>query len=319
MDILSEILNGARWKGDLLTRKSLYRSWGLRFPCEKSAGFHIVSQGSCFVQTRKKAFALEAGDILFIARGSTHDLSSAPGEKIVDVSKFNERAAHEKDAGKPVTTFVSIRYEIPEGPQHPFLLELPEFIFIRGRDVPAHHTLHTLLILISQEIDAGIGSDLILQKLADILLYQALRYYMEKHPPKNNGWRAALGDVKIRAALENLHSKVAHPWTLASLAASVGVSRASLAARFKHALGVTPMHYLAGLRIDRGQRIASDTGATLEEVARTVGYSSAFAYSKAYKRMRGRSPGSEGRAQAQGVVQAQRQAAMIGEIPRAGV
>lgn len=293
VDILSEILNSARWKGDLLTRKSLYRPWGLRFPCEKSAGFHIVSQGGCFVQTPKKSFHLEAGDILFIARGSTHDLSSAPGEKIVDVTKFNERAAKDAVSGKPVTTFVSIRYEVPPEPVHPFLLELPEYIYIRGRDVPAHHTLHTLLVLISQEIDAGIGSDLILQKLADILLYQVLRYYMEQHPPKHNGWRAALSDVKIRAALENLHRNVAHPWTLESLASSIGVSRASLAARFKEALGVTPMHYLATLRVDHGKRMTADTGAKLEEVARHVGYSSAFAYSKAYKRMRGRSPGAE--------------------------
>lgn len=293
MDILSEILNSARWKGDLLTRKSIYRPWGLRFPCERSAGFHIVSQGRCHVQTQKKAFTLEAGDILFIARGSTHDLSSAPGEKIVNVQKFNERAAKEPATGKPLTTFVSIRYEVPAEPQHPFLLELPEYIFIRGREVPAHHTLHTLIVLISQEIDAGIGSDLILQKLADILLYQVLRYYMEKNPPKHTGWRAAMLDGKIRAALENLHRRVDYPWTLASLAASVGVSRASLAARFKDALGVTPMHYLASLRIDHGKRLTADTGATLEEVARKVGYSSAFAYSKAYKRMRGHSPASE--------------------------
>jgi AraC-like DNA-binding protein len=294
VDILSEILGGARWKGDLLTRKSLYKPWGLRFPCEKSAGFHIVSQGSCFVKTPKKTFALEAGDILFIARGSTHDLSSAPGEKIVDVAKFNERTAQVSGVSKPITTFVSIRYEIPEGPMHPFILELPEYIFIRGRDVPAHHTLHTLLVLISQEIDAGIGSDLILQKLADILLYQVLRYYMEKNPPKHNGWRTALSDGKIRAALENLHLKVDHPWTLALLAASVGVSRASLAARFKDALGVTPMHYLAALRIERGKALTAETGATLEEVARSVGYSSGFAYSKAFKRLRGKSPGREG-------------------------
>lgn len=293
MDILSEILNSARWKGDLLTRKSIYRPWGLRFPCERSAGFHIVSQGRCHVQTQKKSFTLEAGDILFIARGSTHDLSSSPGEKIVDVQKFNERAAKEPATGKPLTTFVSIRYEVPSEPMHPFLLELPEYIYIRGRDVPAHHTLHTLIVLISQEIDAGIGSDLILQKLADILLYQVLRYYMEKHPPKHTGWRVALLDVKIRAALENLHRKIDQPWTLASLAASVGVSRASLAARFKDALGVTPMHYLASLRIDRGKHLTLDTGATLEEVARRVGYSSAFAYSKAYKRMRGHSPARE--------------------------
>ncbi len=290
MDMLSEILSSARWKGDLLTRKAIHRPWGLRFPCDKSAGFHVVSQGSCFVKMPRQSFHMQAGDILFIAKGATHDLSSAPGEKIVDIRKFSEQAHKSKPAGKPLTTFVSIRYEVPEEPMHPFLIELPEAIFIRAHEIPAHHTLHTLLVLISQEIDAGIGSDLILQKLADILLYQVLRYYMEKNPPTSPGWQSALLDEKIRFALEQMHRNPERAWTLESLAATVGVSRASLAARFKDALGATPMHYLAGLRIEKGRTLVREQGATLEQVARAVGYSSAFAYSKAYKRVRGNAP-----------------------------
>lgn len=296
MDMLSEILSAARWKGDLLTRKSIHKPWGLRFPCEKSAGFHIVAQGSCYVKMPRREFHMQAGDILFIARGATHDLSSAPGEKIVDVQKFNERFGAQKSGAKPLTTFVSIRYEVPAEPMHPFLLELPQHIFIRAHEIPAHHTLHTLLVLISQEIDAGIGSDLILQRLADILLYQVLRYYLEKNPPATTGWQSALADEKIRSALEQLHRNPGHAWTLGNLAATVGVSRASLAARFKSALGTTPMHYLAALRIEKGRQLTRENRATLEEVARAVGYSSAFAYSKAYKRMRGSAPALEAKA-----------------------
>lgn len=293
MDILSEILTAARWKGDLLTRRSIYENWGLRFPCEKSAGFHIVSQGECYVKLHQKMFRMQKGDILFIAKGATHELSSAPGVKILDLAKFRERSERKPVRGNPQTTLVSIRYEVPEAPMHPFLVELPEHIFIQAGEIPAHHTLHTLLSLISQEIDAGIGSDLILQKLADILLYQVLRYHMEKNPARRAGWQSALADEKIRAALESLHRMPAYSWTLASLARGIGISRASLAARFRSALGTTPMHYLAALRIDKGRELFRTQGVTLEEVARSVGYSSAFAYSKAYKRVTGHAPSSE--------------------------
>lgn len=293
MDILSEILTAARWKGDLLTRRSIYENWGLRFPCEKSAGFHIVSQGACHVRLRNKTFLMQKGDILFIAKGATHELSSAPGVKILDLAKFRERMDKHQAKGNPLTTFVSIRYEVPEQPMHPFLVELPEYIFIQAGEIPAHHTLHALLSLISQEIDAGIGSDLILQKLADILLYQVLRYNMEKNPPRRAGWQSARADEKIRAALESLHRKPEYSWSLDSLARSIGISRASLAGRFRAALGTTPMHYLTQLRIERGREIFRTQAVTLEEIARAVGYSSAFAYSKAYKRVTGRAPSSE--------------------------
>jgi len=293
MDILSEILTSARWKGDLLARRSVYGNWGLRFPCEKSAGFHIVAQGECFVKLHHKTFRMQKGDILFIAKGATHELSSAPGVKILDIAQFRERSEKQVVRGKPQTTFVSIRYEVPEEPMHPFLVELPEHIFIQAGEIPAHHTLHTLLTLISQEIDAGIGSDLILQKLADILLYQVLRYNMEKNPPRRAGWQSALADEKIRAALESLHRKTEYNWTLESLARSIGISRASLAGRFRAALGTTPMHYLTQLRIDKGRELFHTQAVTLEEIARHVGYSSAFAYSKAYKRVTGHAPSAE--------------------------
>ncbi len=290
MDLLSDILSSARWKGDLLTRRSIFQNWGLRFPCEKSAGFHIVTQGSCFVRLRQTTFELKKGDMLFIAKGSSHDLFSAPGEKILELGQFQKRVDLQKLAEKPLTTFISIRYEVPQEPMHPFLLELPESIFIKGEEVPAHHSLHSLLSLISSEVDAGIGSDLILQKLADILLYQVLRYFMGKNPTRGSGWRKVLADEKMRVVIECLHRKPEHPWTIESLAEEVGMSRASLATRFRQALGTTPMHYLSNLRIDKGRDILRHHSATLEEVARRVGYSSAFAYSKAYKRMRGHSP-----------------------------
>lgn len=293
MDILSEILTAARWKGDLLTRRSIGEPWGLRFPCEKSAGFHIVSQGECQVKLRHKTFCMQKGDILFIAKGATHELSSGPGAKILDMAKFCERFEKVVAKGNPLTTFVSIRYEVPQQPMHPFLVELPEYIFIPAGEISAHHTLHTLLSLISQEIEASIGSDLILQKLADILLYQVLRYNMEKNPPRRAPWHSALADEKIRAALESLHRKPEHPWTLASLARGIGLSRASLAGRFRAALGTTPMHYLTALRIERGRELFCEQTVTLEEVARSVGYSSAFAYSKAYKRVTGHAPSAE--------------------------
>ncbi|MDV6235498.1 AraC family transcriptional regulator [Leptospira ellisii] len=294
MDLLSEILTAAAWKSDLLARTPMYKAWGLRFPCERSGGFHILSQGSCYVRFKGKSLPLEKGDILFIAKGLDHELISSPENKAMDIGKFREILKKEnRFTGTPITTFVSVRYEVPDTAQHPFFLELPDLILIRSSEIPSHHPLHTTLILISQEVDSGLGSDLILQKLTDILLYYVIRHWLETNPSPSPGWRSAFKDEKIRAALEALHKRPAHPWTLETLANSVGISRASLANRFRDVLGCTPMDYLARLRIEKGRNLIQEQGATLEEVSRVVGYSSAFAFSKAFKRIHGVSPKNE--------------------------
>lgn len=290
MDILSEIINDSRWKGDLLARNSFYKSWGLKFPCEKSAGFHIITQGKCIVRYKSKSIALAKGDILFMARGFTHELASHENQKAMDIKKFREIAEELANNRNPITSFLSVRYEIGDAPMHPFFLELPEIILIRSEEIPTHHPLQTTLVLISQELDRGIGSDILLQKLSDILLYNVIRHWMESNPTDNPGWLSVFKDKKILSALESIHLQPAKPWTIESLAASIGISRATLANRFKETLGSTPMEYLAKLRIEKGKQLLADNRNSLEEVARAVGYSSAFAFSKAYKRIKGISP-----------------------------
>lgn len=292
MDILSEIINNSRWKGDLLSRTSFYKQWGFIFPCDKSAGFHIITQGKCFVRYKNKTLQINKGDILFMARGFTHELISEPKQKALDIKKLKDVIEKQVESKNIITSIVSVRYEIGDSALHPFFLELPDIILVKSEEIPTHHPLQTTLVLISQELDRGIGSDILLQKLSDILLYYVIRHWMETHPTNSPGWLSALKDEKILSALSALHQRPTFPWTLDSLANTIGISRATLANRFRQILGSTPMDYLAKLRIEKGKNLLSEKEATLEEVARSVGYSSAFAFSKAYKRIKGISPKS---------------------------
>ncbi|TCO60763.1 AraC-like DNA-binding protein [Actinocrispum wychmicini] len=100
-------------------------------------------------------------------------------------------------------------------------------------------------------------------------------------------WHRALADPAIGDALRLLHEDPAHRWTVAALAAKVGMSRAAFAARFTSLVGQPPLTYLTGWRMTLGADLLRDTEAT---VARTVGYEDAFAFSVAFKRARGVSP-----------------------------
>ena len=93
-----------------------------------------------------------------------------------------------------------------------------------------------------------------------------------------------------------LQNNPAHPWTVASLAAETGVSRAALARRFTDLVGEPPMTFLTGWRIALAADLLREPDATVGAVAQQVGYGSAFALSTAFKRMRGLSPSEHRRA-----------------------
>jgi AraC-like DNA-binding protein len=88
-----------------------------------------------------------------------------------------------------------------------------------------------------------------------------------------------------------LHERPAEPWTLAALASEVSVSRATLARRFTELVGQPPLAYLTGWRMDLAARRLKDTGDPIDAIARSVGYRSEYAFSRAFRRHRGQPPG----------------------------
>ena len=211
----------------------------------------------------------------------------------MEIQRFREKKNENQHQGSPVTSFVSVRYEVPNRPQHPFFAELPPFIFIPADDIAAHHSLHSVVTMISKELEQDLCSDLILQRLTDIMLYYMIRYWLEKNPASKPGWTMAFRDTMVLRALEALHKNLKENWTIESLAKNLGISRANLAARFKEVLFVPPMEYLAKIRMEKAREMFMKENSKLEEVAQSVGYSSAFAFSKAYKRIYGNSPAKE--------------------------
>lgn len=296
MDLLSRILESSRIENHVLVHHSLAGDWGYSFPCHRSGGFHVINRGQCYLRSESGVEALEKGDVVFVMRGVTHELLSHPDQKARPLDRLVENSATTLKPGRgrrPAVDLVSVRYEFPDGEAHAFFKELPEMLVVRGRDVAAHHPLAQTLSLLSQESAERYGAAHILQRLTDILLYYALRHWLEMHPAKKPGYRNAMSDQKVAAALDFLHRRPAHAWTLERLAESVGMSRAALALRFRAGLGVTPMDYLTRLRLEAGRTLLLQRNCTLEEIASRVGYSTAFAFSKAFKRVYGHSPRSE--------------------------
>ncbi len=166
------------------------------------------------------------------------------------------------------------------------LRALPGLLVLReeGWDCP-------LVALMADEIVKDEpGQEAVLDRLLDLLLIAVLRAWFARPEAQAPGWYRAYGDPIVGQALRLLHHNPAHPWTVAELADTAGVSRAALARRFNDLVGEPPMSFLTGWRIALAADLLREPGATVGSVAPRVGYGSPFALSTAFKRVRGISP-----------------------------
>lgn len=158
--------------------------------------------------------------------------------------------------------------------------------------LPRRQQRTTVLIeLLAEEVSREEpGQQAVLDRLLDLLLVTTLRsWFAHSHAQAPTGYRA-LSDPVIGPALRHLHNDPAHPWTVATLASRVGISRATLAHRFADLVGQPPMAYLTDWRLDLAADLLHEPEVTIDSAARQVGYSSASALSIAFKRERGSSP-----------------------------
>ncbi|MEE1824881.1 AraC family transcriptional regulator [Streptomyces sp. BE20] len=159
------------------------------------------------------------------------------------------------------------------------------------RPAGVNTTEDTLVRLLAAEVTrAEPGQEVMLDRLLDLLVVGALRGWLSSPDGGAPAWLRAEHDEVVGPALRLLHDDPARAWTVAGLAAEVGVSRAGLARRFTSLVGEPPMAYLANRRLATAADLLRDPGHTIAWVARRVGYSDAFALSTAFKRVRGLTP-----------------------------
>lgn len=137
-----------------------------------------------------------------------------------------------------------------------------------------------------------LGSETVLAKLSELLFVEAVRSYAESLPPEQTGWLAGLRDPYVGRALALLHGNPKEEWTVQRLGREVGLSRSAFADRFLHVMGMSPMQYLATWRMQLARRELLHSHKSLAEIADLVGYESEAAFSRAFKRLVGKPPGT---------------------------
>ena len=180
--------------------------------------------------------------------------------------------------------------------QHPLAIKildiLPEYIHIEAAantSISMVQSICQMLNAETQQID--IGAEAVIARLADLLVIAAMRQHLSQVDENELGWLNALLDNRIGKALERIHAQPAKHWSLEELAESVGMSRTSFSKQFKRLVGNTPMDYLTEWRMSLAFSRLQLTTDTQLAIALDIGYQSEAAFSRAFKKVIGKSPG----------------------------
>ncbi|MDI2125749.1 AraC family transcriptional regulator [Yinghuangia seranimata] len=201
------------------------------------------------------------------------------------------------DPAGPAATTVTLcgAYHLDRTHAHPLLDALPAVVHLPARLGTPRPELRAAVDLLAAELDAPrSGADVVVPALLDTLLVYVLRAWFAAAPSASAeaaGWAAALTDPVVAAALDALHHEPGRPWTVESLGARAGLSRAAFARRFTGLVGRPPLAYLTWWRMTLAARLLRDSAAPLSSVAEQVGYTSEFAFATAFKRQFGQAPG----------------------------
>jgi transcriptional regulator GlxA family with amidase domain len=174
----------------------------------------------------------------------------------------------------------------------PILNGLPPVFKVNIRTDRSGQWLESSIMHLLDEITSGhVGTEAMLAKLSETLFIDTLRRYVESLPEQQMGWLAGARDPIVGKSLGLMHSRIGYAWTIADLAAEVGISRSALVERFTRYLSEPPMTYLTRWRLQLAARSLEKTSRGVAEIASDIGYESEAAFNRAFKREFGQPPG----------------------------
>lgn len=295
-DPLGEALHALRMSGTFYCRSEFTEPWGLTMPpMEGCLSFHVLTSGRCWLEVEgAEDVVLRPGDLVLLPRGEGHRLLGEPGAPAPDLFDLPEELISERysilrhGGGGAMTRIIcgAVRFEHPAA-RHLMKL-LPQLIYVEGTE----GMQSTLRLMAEEAKELRPGGDAVITRLADILIIQAIRAWLERDRSARTGWLGALQDRQIGPALTLIHRQPARCWTVAELAREVAMSRSAFSARFTETVGEPPMHYVARWRMQVAHTWLTDERAGVAEIAERLGYESEAAFRRAFKRYTGMTPGA---------------------------
>jgi AraC-like DNA-binding protein len=273
-DVVGDVLGVLRLGRATASRTAHRAPWNLSFGAQSGAGFHVVLSGSCVLEMPdQQPTTLGPGDLVLLPQGLAHGL---------------------KHGVSGMTSMLCGGYSLTGGHTHPVLGRLPEFLVLPTAAMQ-EASLRAVIDVLANELEGGqAGAPAVVPSLVEVLLSFVLRrwYQEDRWRAGDPGGMAPVEDDVVAAALCDIHSNPAHPWTVADLGARGRLSRAAFARRFTMQVGEPPIAYVTRCRMSVAAQRLLRSNDSLVVVSREVGYLSEFAFAKAFKRQYGLAPGT---------------------------
>ena len=292
MDPLSDVIALLRPSAALSKPISGRGRWGVEYAAHDAPGFSIILAGEVWLTLNgHEPLQLGRGDFLLLPTTPAFSLSSEKGMSCVLVAPRNEAVRHGEQEGEP--DFVALGGSFTfERVNAPLLLSLlPKQIYIPASQGRATR-FGRLIELLAEECATDYpGKELIIQRMLEALLVEALRWHSIEGQGVTTGLLNGMKDPSLTRAIQAIHSDVRANWTVAGLASIAGMSRSAFSARFGETIGCAPIEYLARWRMALAKDALASGVKTLDRIAAEIGYESASAFSTAFRKRLGCPPG----------------------------
>lgn len=305
-DAVSEVLLGMRLRGARYWRLCLTPPFGVKFQVHDGARFHFVGQGEAILLLPGIAPRLmRAGDAVLIPRGHPHQLLSGLRAAAREFDSFTPEPlcpafAEIKDCDgqgcrSRDTMILTGAMELDLVTMHPLVAVMPEAMSV-GALLDRHPEMHAILSAMETEMAQDRpGSVGVLARLADVISALIVRGWVECGCDSASGVITALRDPRLARVLVALHKDPGHDWDVARMADLMGTSRSVFSERFSEVVGISPLRYVTDLRMRIAAQWLEQEGSSVADVAFRLGYGSQAAFTRAFKRVIGVSPGAQRR------------------------
>jgi AraC-like DNA-binding protein len=307
-DVLDEALRALDISGSLLLRENYSAPWGITIPKADALGqllhvrndmhvvaFHLVEFGHCEIQVNgSRSVLLTAGDIVICFGNAAHTIGLGHVAKAQPVANLLNGAPNACDpavTGKSISTsLICGVFQFFAHDLNPLISALPPLLHLHMSKSGELHNLSGVARLLTEEIRRSVaGSSYITERLLEVLCAESVRAHFES-AAQPVGWFRGLKDPTVGRAMANIHATPGAEWTVSSIAGQVAMSPSRLAAKFVESMGISPMAYVAQCRMNLACQKLASSRISVEQVANDVGYESAAAFNRAFKKHLGYSP-----------------------------
>ncbi len=302
MDLLSDVFSRFRLRGDVYFTTDFSGRWGVHVPADRrSIRFHLVIQGQCWVAVdgQSEPTLLREGEYALIPHGAGQRLSSSPQartvalESLITADNPNREGVllHNGRGSEGRCRVVCGFCRFDDEANHPLFIGLPAMIHLNVDAVGKSPWLGEAIRVTTMEANLGDPGKLaIISRLIEILFMQGVRTQTGPEADTGNPFLRAIQDRQLGPALQAIHERLDHDWTISALAGVAQMSRTQFARRFKDVLQQTPIHYLINWRLQSARQLLRESDLNVAEIAFRVGYQSLPSFSRRFKERFGVAP-----------------------------